>query len=190
MSHLKKDRVFQVFAEPENEARLAQMVASALRHDCAGIASPIKYLARLTGCHLRAIKNWYEGRHVPSSHHLLALAAVSPSVWRIVLEHVGGGAFLQAFESAAIKHFPQLELGKNVSINVRINGDTVDYNPRQKWFLNNLRRGFKTTARSIELQFNVSLKTAQRDISALKKKGIIAFRGSQKTGCYELLNKS
>ena len=66
----------------------------------------------------------------------------------------------------------------------------IKLNMRQKWFLLQLQTGHKRSADHIASQFNISLKTAKRDIADLKEKGKIRFRGSKKTGYYVLAEKS
>lgn len=73
------------------------MVASALRHDYGDLPSAVKQIGLQTGANLRAIRNWYEGRHAPSSIHLLRLARSSPQILQLVLEQVGGAELADAF---------------------------------------------------------------------------------------------
>ncbi|RLG29249.1 hypothetical protein DRO03_07690, partial [Methanosarcinales archaeon] len=67
----------------------------------------------------------------------------------------------------------------NVPVNVPVN-------ERQQWFLNQL--GARKSVRGADLahHWNVTEKTAKRDIADLKKQGIIEFTGSPKTGKYRL----
>jgi ATP-dependent DNA helicase RecG len=62
----------------------------------------------------------------------------------------------------------------------------VPVNERQKWFLDHLELGLRVKAKAINEKFDVSLKTARRDIKYLMDNDIIVFSGSPKTGFYKL----
>ena len=72
----------------------------------------------------------------------------------------------------------------NVPTNVPINN--VPINKRQQWFLNQLIAGKKVKAADLARAWNVTEKTAKRDIAVLKQHGIIEFIGSLKTGSYSI----
>jgi len=172
MPHSKKDRLFPARPALIADAKLARMIAAALHQDYGDMPSPVKHLGLQTGINLRAIKNWFQAHHAPSSRHLLALAGVSPSVLRLILECTG----------EAEKNF-----AADVPLNVPIKPAPANHNKRQAWFLRSLRRGLKTTARNIQMNYGVTLKTARRDIAGLKKQGLIRFIGARKTGYYSLV---
>ena len=75
-------------------------------------------------------------------------------------------------------------LESDVPINVSVN---VPINERQQWFLNQLGVGKRVKAADFARHWNVALKTAKRDIAALKEQGIIEFVGPPKTGIYRLM---
>ncbi len=54
---------------------------------------------------------------------------------------------------------------------------------RQRWFLDRVAQG-RCDAREIEAAWTVSLKTARRDIAALKEAGLISYVGSRRKGRY------
>ncbi len=62
-------------------------------------------------------------------------------------------------------------------------------NERQFWFLNRLSDGYLAKAMDIVLKFNVTERTARRDISQLQKMNLIDFVGSYKKGSYTLTEK-
>ena len=62
----------------------------------------------------------------------------------------------------------------------------VPVNERQQWFLNQLGAGNKVKAADVAAHWNVTEKTAKRDIAALKKHGMIEFVGPPKTGFYRI----
>ena len=71
----------------------------------------------------------------------------------------------------------------DVSVNVPVN---VPVNKRQQWFLNQLGSGIDVEAAVLAHHWDVTEKTARRDIAALKKQGIVEFVGSPITGTYRL----
>lgn len=70
-----------------------------------------------------------------------------------------------------------------LAVDVPVN---VPINDRQRWFLEQLRTGNPVKARDLALQFQVTEKTARRDIADLQNKELIAFVGAPKTGSYQL----
>jgi ATP-dependent DNA helicase RecG len=67
----------------------------------------------------------------------------------------------------------------NVPVNVRVND-------RQKWFLNQTGKGIRVSSSELAAHWDISQKTAQRDIADLKQKGLIEFSGAPKNGSYRL----
>ena len=62
----------------------------------------------------------------------------------------------------------------------------VPVNDRQKWFLNQLGKGVRVSSSDFAAQWNISQKTAKRDIADLNQKGLIEFLGAPKNGYYRL----
>ena len=62
----------------------------------------------------------------------------------------------------------------------------VPVNNRQKWFLNQIGKGVRVSTSELAAQWNISQKTAKRDIADLKHKGLIEFSGAPKNGYYHL----
>ena len=85
--------------------------------------------------------------------------------------------------ASAIKRIGQL-----TNANVPINVPLKSLNERQRWFLLLLRRKKTACAEDIAEHFGVALKTARRDIEALKSAKKIKFFGSKKTGSYEIID--
>lgn len=194
MSHSKKDRLFPIKPQAVSDDELAKIVASALRYDFGDSASAVKRIGQLTNANLRAIKNWYEARNTPSSGHLLLLARSSPSILKFILEQIGGEDLWDAFR--LISHYDQtlvaepkedhledISTDKNVPINVPIKS----LNERQRWFLILIKRKNKARAEDIAVHFDVSLKTAKRDIQRLKGLRKVQFVGAKKTGRYKVV---
>lgn len=64
----------------------------------------------------------------------------------------------------------------------------VKLNQRQKYFLILLKSGKKGTAEDIANRWQVTVKTAKRDILKLKDAGRIRFDGARKTGHYKIID--
>jgi predicted HTH transcriptional regulator len=75
--------------------------------------------------------------------------------------------------------YPHRETVENESINVPVN-------ERQKWFLKQTATGIRISGSDLAAHWNVSQKTAKRDIADLKQKGLIEFLGAPKNGYYRL----
>jgi predicted HTH transcriptional regulator len=60
------------------------------------------------------------------------------------------------------------------------------YNDRQKWFLNQTGKGIRVSSSELAAHWDISQKTAKRDIADLKQKGLIEFSGAPKNGYYSL----
>lgn len=141
-------------------------------------------LPRKRRSNLRAIKNWYEARHAPSSSHLLTLARSSPGILKLVLEQVGGDDLFDAFQLLGGRNVAREIRPQHVPINVPIKPSQLDLNGRQSWFLDELRRRAEIRSIDIVSHFGVSLKTAKRDIASLKKLCLINYIGAKKKGHY------
>jgi hypothetical protein len=57
---------------------------------------------------------------------------------------------------------------------------------RRSWILEQLREGAQLKAPEVARQFSCSVKTAQRDLAALKYEGTVEFVGAARTGYYRL----
>ena len=106
--------------------------------------------------------------------------------YRRVIESCQSGGYLipdwqelgSAFRVIFYPH-PEIKVAPESAVPVN-----VPVNERQQWFLNQLGAGNKVKAADVAARWNVTEKTAKRDISALKKHGIIEFVGPPKTGSY------
>jgi predicted HTH transcriptional regulator len=72
---------------------------------------------------------------------------------------------------------------RHVPLKVPVN---VPVNDRQKWFLKQTGKGIRIPSSDLAAQWNISQKTAKRDIADLKRKGLIKFLGAPKNGHYRL----
>jgi CheY-like chemotaxis protein len=61
------------------------------------------------------------------------------------------------------------------------------WNERQKWILRQLEAGIPLQNRHIQKQFKVTAITAKRDLSPLRRRGLVEFKGASKTGFWSLI---
>jgi len=73
----------------------------------------------------------------------------------------------------------------NVPLNVPIN---LQLNERQLWFLEELAQGKHLRSPALVTRWNITKKTAKRDLAFLQEHGLIHFVGGSRTGTYELLS--
>jgi len=71
----------------------------------------------------------------------------------------------------------------DVPVNVPVN---VPVSDRQKWFLKQTGKGIRISSSDLAKHWNISQKTAKRDIADLKQKGLVEFLGAPKNGHYRL----
>lgn len=194
MSQAKKDQLLPHKPQVVSDDQMAKIVAMALRQDFDNMPSTIKQISRSTNASIWTVKNWYEGRNAPSSGHLLLLARSSQSLLKFMLMQIGGEELWDAFRLLSSHPFALMPDPKTLTLtektaqkNVPLNVPLKSLNERQRWFLLFLRRKDKARAEDIVAHFDVSVKTARRDILQLKQAGKIRFAGSKKSGHYEIL---
>jgi hypothetical protein len=202
MSYSKSDQVFPRKQDKITDAELAQLVATALRQDYGDLPSAVKQIGLQTGANLRAIRNWYEGRHAPSSIHLLRLAKSSPQILQLVLIQVGGDDLIDAFgllmgnRASSVKtvtssNDSEIYGEKNCTINGSLNPEIAEkLNRRQLWFLEQLKSVKRVKTDDICLRWGVSARTAKSDLAEMTALQLIQFKGPKKTGSYILLRSS
>jgi predicted HTH transcriptional regulator len=74
-------------------------------------------------------------------------------------------------------------VGRNVGATVALG---VPLNHRQRWFLESLMEGTQLSADDIARQFGKTVRTAERDIAAMERAGVIEFLGARKNGMYRV----
>lgn len=192
MSFEKLDQTFPTKLAKISDEEMIKIIAKSLRADFEDIPSAIKVIGQKTNINPRSIRNWYEAKNLTSAANLIVLARVSPTLMKFILDQLGGPSLYElyqlCYEHCNNKNTSQYQATystKNDPVNV-----PIKLNQRQKWFLLQLQTGHKKSADHIAQQFNISLKTAKRDIADLKDKGKIRFRGSKKTGYYVLVEQS
>lgn len=200
MSYVKNDQVFPAEIPVGSTHKIANAISTALRQDYGELTSAVKRIGRITGVHPRAIRNWYEGRNVPNSVHLLMLAQHSPNVLRVLLQLIGHGYMAEfiSWEFSPVNRPSKAILisnGANIygerlfTINVTLAPQTAaKLNQRQLWFLGLIQRGHEVRPADVSEVWKVTLRTAKSDLAGLKRLGLVRFVGARKNGLYVLGN--
>jgi len=150
------------------------------------------------------VKHWLAAQHGPDTVFFLRLIATSPVIRAFVLGVVespmagrqsfppGRWAYNEAMMDARADRIGGRILPKNDPMNDpdRDPGNdpiTEGLNQRQRWFLDRVGKGLRSGARDIVDGWNVSPKTARRDIAGLRLAGLLQFVGARRNGRYQRL---
>jgi hypothetical protein len=188
----------------------ARTIAELLRKEHGDSHRAIKQLMRQTNASERTVKHWLSGQHGPDTVHFLRLLVSSPVIRAFVLGLIEGPAaapqasFVDRFSLArareayaageaaggrsatdARKNDPEL-VPKRDPINVP---DPIELSARQRWFLAQVAEAGRCGAREIAEAWEVSLKTARRDIGALQKAKLLEYVGSRRRGRYQRVTR-
>lgn len=182
----------------------ARTIAELLRKEHGDSHRAVKQLMRQTGASERTVKHWLSGQHGPDTVYFLRLVVSSPVIRAFVLGLLEGPAAIPligpvdrislasareayaAGEAAGgrsatgAREYDPERVPERDPINVP---DRTEINERQRWFLGRVVEG-RCDAREIAAVWDVSLKTARRDIAALKAAGLICYVGSPRKGRY------
>jgi len=194
-----------VLGERETYART---IAELLHKEHDDSHRAIKQLMRQTDASERTVKHWLSGQHGPDTVYFLRLLVSSPVIRAFVLGLIEGPAaapqsdLVDRFSLArareayaageaaggrsatdARKNDPE-RVPEHDPINVP---DSVELNERQRWFLARVGERGRYGAREIAATWQVSLKTARRDIGALQKAELLEYVGSRRKGRYRRL---
>jgi hypothetical protein len=186
----------------------AQTIAELLRNEHGDSRRAIKHLMRQTDASERTVKHWLAGQHGPDTVYFLRLLVLSPVIRAFVLGLIERPAaasqdnLIDRFSLARAREAyaageaaggsPATDARKNDPdrvpeqdpINVP---DSVELSERQRWFLARVGEGHRYGAREIAATWQVSLKTARRDIGALQKAELLEYVGSRRKGRYRRL---
>ncbi|MEA3263219.1 MAG: hypothetical protein U9R07_07015 [Pseudomonadota bacterium] len=163
----------------------------------------VKQLMRLTHASERSAKHWMAGQHGPDTLFFLRLVATSPVIRAFVLGIIESqqsrlaesSEWLRGGTSWAHEHGNERPLGKH-----RPNSDPINdlgnvpgndpislgLNERQRWVLDRVGKGHPVKAREIAAHWQVSIKSARRDLAGLCGCGLLRFVGARKNGRYQL----
>jgi hypothetical protein len=177
---------------------IAKKVSDALHREYAELSAAVKWIGRITGIQGSTISKWYRGLHAPESGHLLILAAHYPEMLSILLELIGRddlwyfavqenipqSMYKRLEEKYPAHHFRGDKFVTPKSCDSQIE---AKLNPRQIWFLEQLRQGRKLQASDIVARWQKHARTAKRDTACLIAFRLIKFVKSGKTGWYEVI---
>lgn len=183
----------------------AQTMAELLRKEHGDSHRAIKQLMRQTDASERTVKHWLAGQHGPDTVFFLRLMVSSPVIRAFVLGLIEGPAANKLAHqvdrlslAAARTAYADGEKAATVPAKGHRHDDPMDdpdrdtindpepteLNERQHWFLARVAEGGRCGANEIVSIWQVSLKTARRDIAALKTAGLIRYVGSRRKGRY------
>lgn len=188
MSVLSND---QVLHTQITDRQVAVLVAQALRHEHAATDAVVKRIARATQASPTTVRKWYEGQNAPSSANLLTLMGTYEGVLQTMLHILGRGELLESENKggdAPLNALRQAVYGDRfVTINVVVSAKAASHlNQRQLWFVGQLQQDVVARAEDISLVWEISLRTAKRDIAGLVRAKVIQFSGARKKGRFVL----
>ena len=187
----------------------AQTIAELLRKEHGDSHRAIKQLMRQTEASERTVKHWLSGQHGPDTVYFLRLVVSSPVIRAFVLGLIEGPAATPltdpvdriSLARAREAYVAGEGAGGRPATGAQLNDpdrvperdpknvpDRAELNERQHWFLDRVGE-VRSDARDIAAVWAVSLKTARRDIAALKVAGLICYVGSRRKGRYRRSSK-
>lgn len=183
----------------------ARAMADLLRKEHGESHRAIKALMRQTHASERTVKHWLSGQHGPDTLYFLRLM-VSSSVIRAFAQGLIEGPVAKSLAPTEDRHTISAARaayveGEAAGSDPKVKGrsddpendpdrdpindpEMAELNERQRWFLERVAEGRRSGANEIVLRWGVSLKTARRDIAALKLSGFIQYVGSRRKGRY------
>lgn len=182
----------------------AETIANLLRKEHGDTHRAVKQLMRLTHASERSAKHWMAGQHGPDTLFFLRLVATSPVIRAFVLGIIESqqsrlaesSEWLRGGTSWAHEHGNERPLGKHRPNSDPINdlgndpGNdpiSLDLNERQRWVLDRVGNGHSVKAREIAAHWQVSIKSARRDLAGLCACNLLHFVGARKNGRYHLV---
>lgn len=180
----------------------AELIADALRQEHGNTHRTVKTIMGWTGASERSVKNWLSGDFGPSGYFLMRLCVKSPAVRGLVVELLAepdmiapplGEGLIEALSARAASAascppecaVPEANRDTNRDIIRDIDGPNSHLlNERQAWFLTRVENGDHCRAADLAEHWNVSEKTARRDIALLKEWELICFVGTLRRGHY------
>jgi len=154
-----------------------------------------KRLARTSGMSPRTIQKWCEGRNIPSLSSYIHLARCYPKLVDLFLHLCQcrppkasasrkGKLTAEAQNSETVSHFGSTKSVKNVGNDVGNRKYRGDCNTRQLWFMLRIEEGAVANAQALADCWQVSIRTAERDITDLKRRCLIIYQGTRRNGHY------
>lgn len=187
-----------------NRQAYAEVVADLLRKEHGDSHRAVKQLMRLTHASERSAKHWMAAQHGPDTVFFLRLVATSPVIRAFVLGIIESQqsaptetvVVAQSRSSFGHGHRNEEGLGRywlnpdliSDPVSVPVIGPINDgLNERQRWILDRVGRGYPAKARDIAAHWDVSIKSARRDLAGLCASNLLHFVGARKNGRYHLV---
>ena len=182
----------------------ADVMADLLKKEHGDSHRAVKLLMRQTDASERTIKHWLAAQHGPDTVFFLRLVATSPVIRAFVLGVIESPVMarqssrpmrwdvapLTPFTAAAntMRQHPVGNDPINDPDDDPISGPlTEGLNERQRWFLDRVGKEARAKAWDIMAHWQVSPKTARRDIRGLQSAGLLRFEGARRNGRYRLV---
>lgn len=180
----------------------AQLIADALRQEHGNSHRAVKTIMRWTGASERSVKNWLSGEFGPSGYFLMRLCVKSPAVRGLVMEllvepdmvapPIGDGSTeaesaMPTSAHSCVSERARPEANRDTIRDIIRDIDVPNrhlLNERQLWFLTRVATGGRCCAADLAAHWQVSEKTARRDIALLKEWGLILYVGTLRRGRY------
>lgn len=183
----------------------ARTIAELLRKEHGDSHRAVKHLMRQTDASERTVKHWLSAQHGPDTVFFLRLVVSSPIIRAFVLGLIEGpasnplrdpvdrfslAATRQAYVvgeaalSPSAKGYRQNDPEDDPDRDPVNDPESKELNERQHWFLARVAEGGRYGAREITTVWQVSMKTARRDIGTLQKAQLLEYIGSRRKGRY------
>lgn len=182
----------------------AETIAELLKREHGGTHRAVKQVMRLTDASERTVKHWLAAQHGPDTVFFLRLLTNSAVIRAFVIGLIESsqavGQDRQASDHRPIRRSsktpdmppPRQDRRQNDRINDPISDPINDplngaLNERQRWLLDRVAAGYFCRADDISADWEVSLKTARRDIAGLCSSDRIRFVGARRNGRYRII---
>lgn len=180
----------------------AEIIADLLKKEHGDSHRAAKQIMRLTDASERTVKHWLAANHGPDNIFLLRLIATSPVIRAFILGVMEMDLTGRRWEDPARSDYRAGAPGErsgdiggthfvehdpiNDPERDRINGPIMEVmNQRQRWFFERVASGIHSTANDITIHWEVSPKTARRDIAGLRSANLLQFSGARRNGRYK-----
>ncbi len=188
----------------------AQTISDLLHKEYGGSGRAIKQLMLQTHATERTVKHWLSAQNGPNAVFLLRLIVSSSIIRAFVLGLIDSplskswAATIDRYSIAAAREAYSIGEGNSAESKFSyeeidpINGlihapknvpDVKELNERQHWFMARIASGKRCGAKEIMMIWQVSLKTARRDISSLREARLLEYVGSCRNGRYRITRK-
>ncbi len=200
----KKGRKFPIWRGALAGRRAyTEVMAELLQKEHGDSHRAVKELIRQTNASERTAKHWLAAQHGPDTVFFLRLIATSPVIRAFVLGIIESSSRDQQFFPPGRSDYHTLLMDARAAGSIEhplrendlindLEHDPINdpiaagLNERQRWFLDRVGRGIRSKSYDIIVHWNVSPKTARRDIAGLRSSGLLQFVGARRNGRYQV----